>query len=293
MTKLQNTIRRITLRFLGAATILALIIPPVGAGCEEPLRVMSFNIRYGTAKDGDNHWNNRHQLVLKTIQQFKPDLVGMQEVLNFQADYIREHLDGYKSVGRSREKDPNRGEQCTILFRKDRFKQLDWGQFWLSETPDAIGSKSWDSSLPRVATWIRLQDKSGGREFVFLNTHFDHRGQQARLESAKLIARKVKEFSLPVIITGDFNCGEASEPYLALTKAKGIRILDSYRQFRPKKTEKEGTFNGFRGTDNGARIDWILHTPEFRCQSAAINRYHENGRYPSDHFPVTAILQFK
>jgi len=279
--------------------ILLLVSLAVGCGsigrmidAEEPIRVMSFNIRYGTANDGDNHWNKRHPLVLKTIQEFRPDLLGTQEVMDFQAEYLRKHLEGYLSVGRSREKDPNRGEQCTIFYDQNRFAKLEWGQFWLSKTPDEIASKSWDSSLPRIATWIRLRDRKSEREFVFLNTHFDHRGKLARLESARLIAKQVPTFSLPVIISGDFNCPEGSPPYNVLTKTAPVKIVDSYRQVWPNKSSREGTFNGFRGIDNGARIDWILFTAPFHCESASIIRFQENNRYPSDHFPVTAILQF-
>ena len=262
-------------------------------GAEEPIRTMSFNIRYGKANDGDNHWRTRHQLVLKTIKDYKPDLLGTQETLNFQAEYLQKNLPKYASFGRSREKDPNQGEQCTVFYLKSRFELLDKGQFWLSEKPEEIGSKSWDSSLPRIATWVKLKDRSNKRTFIFLNTHFDHRGKVARHESAKLIARRVAEFKLPTIITGDFNSGENSDPYKALVKNRMTEILDSFRAKYPEKQKGEGTFNSWRGTDSGARIDWVLSTSEFDVKQAAINKFNENGKYPSDHFPVTASLQFK
>lgn len=259
----------------------------------DPIKVMSFNIRFGTANDGDNRWENRKDLVIKTIQDYSPDLLGTQETLKFQAEVLKQNLKGYTSFGRSREQDPKKGEQCTVFFRTSRFELVDKGQFWLSETPEETGSKSWDSSLPRIATWLKLRDKTDGKEFYFLNTHFDHRGKTARWESAKLISRKTQAFAAPCIVTGDFNCGEASKPYLALLKNEKFKLIDSYRKAHPTRAKAEGTFNGFRGTDSGARIDWVLHTPEFSTYSAKINKSNQQGRYPSDHFPVTAVLQLK
>ncbi|MEC9094778.1 MAG: endonuclease/exonuclease/phosphatase family protein [Planctomycetota bacterium] len=260
---------------------------------DEPLRVMSFNIRFGTANDGTNHWKHRHPLVLKTINNFSPDLLGTQETLITQAQYLSQNLKEYATFGRSRDKNPNQGEQCTIFFRKDKFQLLESGQFWLSKTPKTIASKSWDSSLPRIASWVRLKHKKSKRELYFLNTHFDHRGKTARLESAKLIAKEIEKFKKPTIVTGDFNCGENSKPYNALAKNKIVKLSDSYRKSHPQPSSGEGTFNGFRGTDTGQRIDWILHTPDFHCRFAGIDKMNDQGKYPSDHFPVTAILMFK
>ena len=140
-------------------TWMGSIAPPVDGA--DTVRVMSFNIRYGTARDGDDVWPNRKELVAETINQFKPDLLGTQETLPFQAAYLLERLPGYTSVGWSRDASKD-GEQCTIYFRSARFELLDKGQFWLSETPDEQFSKSWDSSLPRVATWVKLRSRVAG-----------------------------------------------------------------------------------------------------------------------------------
>lgn len=267
--------------------LLLMLTSPALAG--QPLRVMSFNIRLGVAKDGENHWDKRKELVVETIRQFRPDLVGTQETWHFQADFLRKHLPDYDYVGWTRQAGKE-GEQCGILFRRERFELVDSGQYWLSETPEKKGSKSWDSSLPRIVTWIDVKDRSeDGRQFRFLNTHFDHRGRVARLESAKLLRERVRQHGdRPVVITGDFNCSDTSEPYRALTD--GEILIDSFRSKYPQRQPKEGTFNGFRGVDTGARIDWVLHNRHFRTQSAAIDRTSKNGRFPSDHFPVTAVL---
>lgn len=284
-------------RTLLPAAIFVLVLARVGLlPADEPMRVMSFNIRYGTANDGDNHWRLRKELVVKTINDYAPDLLGTQETIKFQADFLAANLTGYSAIGWSREKDPDKGEQCTIFFKTDRFQKVKTGQFWLSESPDVVASKSWDSSLPRIATWVRLRDtQNSGKEFLFVNTHFDHRGSEARHESAKLIVRKLAKFDVEnVVVTGDFNCGESSAPYQAIVGASGFSLQDSFRVKHPQQVKsKEGTFNGFRGTDSGARIDWVLHSGGFRTQSAEINKTNLNGRYPSDHFPVTASLQFK
>ena len=276
--------------FIGAG-VLSVFSCPVNA--DDSLRVMSFNIRFGTANDGANHWKTRDQLVLKTIQDYQPDLLGTQETLKFQAEFLQKNLKGYAAIGRSRQTDPDQGEQCTILFRKSRFKLLDQGQFWLSETPQKIASKSWDSSLPRIATWVKLRDNQTERTFYFLNTHFDHVGKKARHESAKLIARKVAEFKSPTVVTGDFNSGEGSLPYQALVKSDVVQLVDTYRATHADAKPGEGTFNGFRGLDQGARIDWVLATSDWVIKQAEINKFNKDGKYPSDHFPVTASLQLK
>ena len=267
--------------FLSAGTFAA----------DAPLRVMSFNIRLGVAKDGPNHWDKRRDLVVDTIREFGPDLLGTQETWHFQAAYLQEKLPDYGYVGWTRQAGKE-GEHCGILYRKDRFEIRESGQFWLSETPAVKGSKSWDSSLPRIVTWIEVRDlKSDGRTLRFLNTHFDHRGPQARLESAKMLREEAKKHSdRPLIITGDFNCGDTSAPYKALVE--GDFLLDAFRVVHPQKQPREGTFNGFRGTDDGERIDWILHTKHFRPTAAEIVRTSADKRYPSDHFPVTAILHW-
>jgi endonuclease/exonuclease/phosphatase family metal-dependent hydrolase len=262
------------------------------------LRVMSFNIRYGSADDGPNRWDQRKPVVLQAIERFNPDLLGTQETLDFQADYLRQQLPEYACVGRTRQRDGPEGEQCALFFRRTRFEQLAAGHFWLSETPDVPGSKSWDSSLPRMATWVLLEDRrAGSRPVCFFNTHFDHRGAQAREESARLIVRRIEALSRAfhdpwVVLTGDFNTTEELAPYQVFAPGTEGRLVDTYRAVYPERAPGEATFGGWRGIERGARIDWILVDPRFQVQAASIDRTSEKGRYPSDHYPVTAVLRY-
>jgi len=261
------------------------------------VRVMSFNIRYGAANDGENHWDKRKDFVVETIKAFEPDLLGTQETLDFQRDYLAQKLDGYASFGVGRDDGTDKGEMTAVLYRTARFEKLDGGHFWLSETPDVPGSKSWDTSLTRMVSWLKLRDRKAPDRpaLYFFNTHFDHRGQQARIESAKLIREKIKAIAgdAPVILTGDFNAGEGSGPYQALfgEAEDRVALVDTYRALHAKPGDQEGTFNGFRpDATGGARIDWIAVTKHWTIKSAAIDHTAKDGRVPSDHFPVTAVV---
>jgi endonuclease/exonuclease/phosphatase family metal-dependent hydrolase len=260
---------------------------------------MSFNIRYGSAEDGPNHWRSRQPLVIEAIKRFDPDLLGTQETLKFQAEYLQEQLPDYGSVGRGRQTDPDADEQCTLFFKRDRFDKLAEGHFWLSETPSVPGSKSWDSSLPRMATWVILHDRqSPGRSICFFNTHFDHRGRRAREESARLIAGRIPSIASAendpwVILTGDFNTSEDDPPYKVFRPGQDGRLLDTYRLVHAQRAGEEGTFGGWTGRRDGPRIDWILVDPRFTTLEAGIETWNQQGRYPSDHYPVTAVLEYR
>ena len=262
------------------------------------IKVMSFNIRNGLAKDGENSWEYRQEFVIETIRSFNPDLLGLQEVHQFQADYIKEQLPEYDYYGVAREADGT-GEVVPVLFRSDRFVLSDSGHFWLSETPEVPGSKSWDSALPRIATWVGLQDSlDNGTQLIFGNTHFDHKGKVARLESAKLIRSRIDSVAstTPIIVAGDFNTHEQLQPYTELVRSLGSinsPLIDTYRVIHPQKRELEGTFNAFTGERSRNRIDWILTTQDFLTLNASINYTNENGRYPSDHYPVEAVVRLK
>jgi endonuclease/exonuclease/phosphatase family metal-dependent hydrolase len=281
-------------------TLLLACAAPLPAGeAGDTLRVMSFNVRLGVADDGENSWQHRRALLARTIQDFDPDLLGTQETWRFQAEYLLEQLPGREYVGWPRqpgnEKD---GEECGILFRTARFEKLDAGQLWLSETPDVPGSRSWDSSLPRVVTWVKLRDRRRPDAVLwFFNTHFDHRGAEARRRSALLVRARLQELdpSEAWIVTGDFNCAEDSPPYAALVGEgnDGLTVVDSYRVVHRRRADDEGTFNGWGRTRSGGRIDWVLHSPAFDTLSAAIDRTEEGGRFPSDHYPVTAVLRWE
>jgi endonuclease/exonuclease/phosphatase family metal-dependent hydrolase len=263
-----------------------------------PLRVMSFNVRYGTAPDGENAWDKRTGLFFETIARFQPDIIGFQEVIAAQYDTIAERMPGHAFSGVGRDDGKRQGEFSSIGYRKDRFTLVAGGTFWLSETPEVPGSKSWDSSLPRLCTWARLREQATGREFVFANTHFDHRGVVARQEAARVLSERIGPIAagVPAILTGDFNINEDNPAYAVLvkpTKPEWIRWIDSYRTLYPQRQADEASFNGFKGTVQGLRIDFIFHTAHFRATAAAIDRFGRDGRYPSDHYPVTAILELK
>lgn len=263
------------------------------------LKVMSFNIRYGTAKDGENHWDKRKDFLADTIKAFEPDLLGTQETLGFQRDFLGEKLPGYDVLGVGRDDGKEKGEMMAVYWRKERFEKVAGGHFWLSETPNVAGSKSWDSSLPRMVTWVRLKDKlkPDAKPVLFVNTHFDHMGKVARLESAKLIRDRIGTLGkdCSVILTGDFNSGEGSEPYKALFESRGkdeSPVVDSFRTAHPKREAEEGTSSGFEaGASKGSRIDWIGVSRDWKVIAAGIDLTERNGRTPSDHFPVTAQIR--
>lgn len=262
------------------------------------IKVMSYNIRYGTAKDGENHWDRRKAFLAETIKSANPDLLGTQETLGFQRDFLGETLPGHEVLAVGREDGREKGEMTAIYWRKDRFEKSDGGHFWLSERPTEPGSMSWDTSLTRMATWVRLKDKTkDGKQVLWINTHFDHMGKQARLESAKLIRHRLGELGkdCSLIVTGDFNAAEASEPYEAmfgLRENEEALVVDTLRVVHPQRGENEGTTTPFQAAPNkGNRIDWIAVSRDWKVIEAAIEHPEREGRTASDHFPVTAVLR--
>ena len=260
---------------------------------------MSYNIRYATASDGENIWEKRKDFLAETIRAFDPDLLGTQETLARQRDDLAARLDGYDVLAAGRDDGREAGEMMAVFYRKARFEKLDGGHFWLSETPDRAGSKSWDSSLPRMVTWVKLRDRTDpeARPIAFFNTHFDHRGPKARIESARLLRKKIEELGegCRVVLTGDFNSGDGSEPYRTLFGAgdpKARILLDTYRVTHPTKAGGEGTTTGFKaGISSGGRIDWIGCSTDWEVKEAAIVHAARDGRTPSDHHAVTAVLR--
>lgn len=264
-----------------------------------PVRVMSFNIRYGTANDGDNNWVHRRDLVAETILAYKPDLLGTQETLADQRDFLASKLPGYAVVSAGRDDGKEKGEMAALFYRKDRFEQVDGGTFWLSESPEKVGVKGWDAALPSVVTWVKLRERqnAAAKPLLFVNSHFDHRGTKARTESARLIRTRLEELGkgCSLVVTGDFNAGEGSEPYRALLgriEDRESPLVDTFRQAHPKRGDREGTFHGFKPSTPGTdRIDWIAASRDWTVLGAAIDRTEKVGRAPSDHFPVTAELR--
>lgn len=257
------------------------------------LKVMSFNIRYGLADDGDNHWDNRKSLALARIQAFAPDVLGLQECRDdAQAEFIQSHLPAYEFYGvRRGGAGESALEMAPILFRKTAFQLVRAGCFWLSKTPQMVGSQSWDSPFARTATWAELVHRPSGQPLLFLNTHFDYQ-PQAIDESAQLLQRWAHPAAVnqPVIVTGDFNANKTSAAYRCLT-AHAV-LCDVHYQTRLD-ADTDATFHGFGQPETLAPIDWMLASHHFRVVAAAIDRTHEGNLYPSDHYPITAVLNWQ
>jgi endonuclease/exonuclease/phosphatase family metal-dependent hydrolase len=256
----------------------------------EPLTVMSFNIRYGTAKDGENEWSRRKEMLFDLLRQENADIIGLQEALDFQIDEITAAIPAYATVGVGRDDGGAHGEFAAILFRTDRFRIAEAGTFWLSDTPAVPGSKHWGNNITRICTWARLVDRSG-RGFYAFNVHLDHQSQPSRERSTQLLRERIDNRAVatdPVIIAGDFNVGEKN-PALATLRGP---FVDTFRVLHPEE-ETVGTFSGFKfGNTDGEKIDYILVQPGTDVMRAEILRFSKDQRYPSDHFPVVARVRF-
>lgn len=265
--------------------------PPQAQPQPRALAVGSFNIRYANPADGENAWEHRRPLVLDILRA--GDLWGLQEALPTQIAEIGRALPEFSIVARSRERDPAQGEACPILYRTERFTldQATQGTFWLSERPDEPGSRSWDSSLPRIATYARLVERDGSGAYLVVNLHLDHRGATARLEGATLVAKRIAALRNddPVIILGDFNAGPSSPPLRALLDDATLGLVDAWRVAHPDAPER-GTFNGWGEGYAGERIDFVLATKDLAVTACTIDDRRPNGRWPSDHAPVAATL---
>jgi endonuclease/exonuclease/phosphatase family metal-dependent hydrolase len=261
---------------------------------DNALKVMSFNIRNSNSNDGENGWDHRHDFVMEFLRAQKPDVIGMQEVLQRQKDDLEKALPEYEPFGIARDDAKTKGEYSLILTRRDRFKRLDGGNFWLSDTPETVGSKSWGNRVIRICSWARLKDRRTGRAFYFYNLHLDHESQFSREKAMQLVVDRIRarEHPDPVILTGDFNAGEAN-PAVTLVKESTHPVLrDTFRVAHPDEKEA-GTFHGFSGKPGENKIDYIFVTEEWAVEDARILRDNKEGRYPSDHFPIDAVLRFK
>ena len=259
------------------------------------VHAISFNIRNGLALDGDNSWIYRRDAVIDLIESRDPDFTGLQEAWLFQLGELEEGLPDYASIARTREVDENLGEAAPILYHAGRWRLDDshFGTFWLSETPEVPGSVHFGNTLPRIATWARFIHQSSGRGIYVFNTHLDHASKNAREKGAQLIMERIHQRlnEDPVILLGDFNANETSTT-LATFLDGPPQMLDTYRVLHPD-TIESGTFNGFNGNQNGAKIDYVLVEGQAVVKEASIIRDNNEGFYPSDHFPVEATLFYE
>lgn len=260
------------------------------------LPVMSFNIRYGTASDGEHAWPLRRGLTFRVIREQVPAVLGVQEALRFQLDEIGAALPHYGEVGVGRSDGVEEGEYSSILYDRVRLDVLEQGTFWLSDTPDVPNSMSWGNRITRIVTWARFRDRATDATFHVFNTHWDHESQRAREHSARLLVERIQARAAgdPVLVMGDFNAGEDNIAFRTLLAGEpgALRLYDTFRAVHPHALDT-GTYHAFTGDRSGAKIDAILASPEWRTLNAGIILFSENGLYPSDHFPVTATLQLE
>ena len=250
---------------------------------------MSFNIRFDTPADADagNRWADRRGSVIETIQRFDPDVVGLQEVLRSQLDDLEAAFPDHGVIGEPRETGAL-GEYVPILFRRDRFEAEQHGDFWLSPTPETSGSRGWDAGNPRHCTWARLHDRSSGLRAAVFNTHLDRWGMLARVEASRLIVAKAALTpDLPTVVMGDLNAPEVSEP-LATFRSAGL--LDTFREVDPDRGDVQ-TIHHYTEFSGPKKIDFILCDRRWGVVTAEIIREPAEGRLPSDHYPVAAVLR--
>lgn len=293
--------RRIFIGMFTLAITLGGIVMSNFAADESAIRVMSFNIRYNNPGDGINAWPNRKDKVADMIgKRHQADLAGLQEAQRDQIDDLVERLPEYAWFGVGRDDGKDAGEFTPIFYRKDRFDLLEQETFWLSETPDMPGSKSWDTAITRIATWGKFRDKKSGKEFYYINTHFDHRGNQARTESAKLIVKKIGEIfgETPTVLTGDFNVRETSDAYEVLAgkqEANGTTSILKDARYASK-TGHQGPTSTFTNWEEygppETKIDFIFVQNGFEVLSHKVLDDRYDNRFPSDHLPVLAEIQF-
>lgn len=275
-----------------ASICLVIGITSVAYSENAELSIASYNIRYANPGDGENVWANRKETVCEFLSSY--DIFGLQEVTRAQRKDVTQAIASHNWSGVGREP-RDKGESCPIFFRHDRFVKLDNGTFWLSPTPEVIGSKGWDAALPRIASWVRLNDKVSGQTFSIFNTHFDHRGAEARKHSALLIIEKVKKLhhKQPVVLMGDLNCRPTAVPYNAINVQpieSGFVLRDALDLSDTSSIGSHSTWNGFNTVAPGNRLDYIFAAgPITVKRHETQNPKTSDGRIASDHLPVTII----
>ncbi|MCT8003644.1 endonuclease/exonuclease/phosphatase family protein [Sphingomonas sanguinis] len=267
--------------------LVAALLAPVAAGAQS-LKVMTFNVRYAS-DEGEQRWAVRRPVMVELLRRAAPDVIGTQELLQRQGDDIVRALPGYRWFGRDR-RGGHDNEHMGILYRADRLTLIRHGDFWLSDTPDRVGSQSWGTDLPRMANWAVFETKGAERrQFLFLDTHLPHRDEdaEARDRAARLILSRLPALArdMPIIVAGDMNARPESAAYRTLAAA----LTDAWTS-AAKREGPDKTFHDFTGTAD-RRIDYLF-VRGFRAEAIAVDRWHRGTTYPSDHFPVRATLSF-
>lgn len=271
---------------LFAVCLAALSLASGPSRAAETLRVMTFNVRLPMASDGPERWEARRDLLVETIREQHPDVLGTQELYKEQGDYIVAKLPGYAWFGMGR-RGGDGDEHMGVFYRRNVLRVVQSGNFWLSDTPDVPGSISWGNPFPRMVTWARFQRKDDGRSFVLYDTHLPYREQDnaAREHCAALLLKRIRELPAhePFVLTGDFNTTPDSKVHAMLTRDLQDAWLVATHRSGPDKT-----FHNFTGKPD-RRIDWILFRG-FRAEDVRTVTTHAGSLYPSDHFPVVADL---
>lgn len=271
--------------------LTVLFVPFAQAQKNKPITAVAYNLRMSTERDGLDAWSKRKENVKALFRYHDFDIIGTQEGFKSQLQDLME-LPEYAYIGKGRDDGKDGGEHSAIIYRKDRFKLLDSGDFWLSETPDKPG-KGWDATCcNRIASWGKFKDLATKKEFYFFNAHFDHEGKVARLESAKLMVQKINEIAKgkTVILTGDFNSTPDSEQIQIMAAA----LNDSYKVTQQPPYGPEGTFTGFKfDADLTERIDYVLVSKNIDVLKYGVLTDYKHQRYPSDHMPVVTKLVIK
>ena len=253
----------------------------------QELVVHSFNIRYDNPRDGDDRWEVRREEVKDFILYKQPDIIGFQEVVGGQLEFLSKGLPSYAFVGVGREDGSTKGEYAPVFYSTERYTQLEQGTFWLSETPNEV-STGWDAALPRICTYVKLRDKNNEETLWIFNTHFDHRGKEARKQSARLILRRIDSLAAPedtVILMGDLNAEESAPPIKL--------ILNEFKEpweASPLRRGPKGTFNGFQLLPvDTPRLDYIFSRGLRLLKYRHVDSRRSNGRQLSDHLAVEAV----
>ena len=261
---------------------------------DESFTAMTYNVRYLNTHDRQDLWSMRRSKVIETIAS--ADVAGLQEVTVQQLHDIQEGTPEWTWYGVGRDDGKEGGEFAPIGYRHDRFEAMDHGTLWLSDTPTVVGSKGWDAALPRTMTWMVLRRKLDRAEFLIINSHFDHRGQNAREQSGRLVAAEVDQRAteLPVIVMGDFNAMPDSAPLKALQSGEKVTLLDARDAVDGKPTGPTGTWNGFKAIQPDRRIDHVLVNDRVAVQEyRTLDPRTEAGRYASDHLPIAIRVDLK
>ena len=276
------------LKFLFTAVFVSsLVCSAAKPAPEVTLSVMSYNIRLGTANDGTNSWMYRYPATLMMLEDVQPDVVGLQEAMDFQILMITENHEQYEAVGVGRDDGKKEGEQTAIVYNKKKIALQKWGTFWLSDTPDSP-SKGWDAACKRTATWALMKCKKTGRKFYFVNTHLDHVGEEAREKGLALVVGRINSMNkdqYPVVLTGDFNMKAGHRSF------SGLESMMKNARTSAETTDTHHSYNGWG--KSSSVIDYIYYSGFSACRKfSTVTKPYAERKFISDHFPISAELVF-